>query len=78
MRPEWFASGVKNPSSVNDSVLDLPPIPYDKMWETDDIWIPLLLSKQPFAGRADFIKDGDDFKPWRWWYGRVVDGAKKG
>jgi len=76
MRPEWFVSGVNNTSLVDDTDLDLPPIPFAKMWETDEIWFPLLLSKQPFAGRADFLKDGDEFKPWKWWYGKVVEGSK--
>ncbi len=32
-------------------------IPYDRMWEDDAIWLPLLLGNRPFSGR--FVFDGD-------------------
>ncbi len=32
-------------------------IPYDQMWEDDDLWLPLLLAGRRFSGR--FIFDGD-------------------
>jgi 8-oxo-dGTP diphosphatase len=32
-------------------------IPYDRMWEDDDLWLPLLLAGKRFYGR--FIFDGD-------------------
>ncbi|KAK7020582.1 hypothetical protein VNI00_017711 [Paramarasmius palmivorus] len=59
MRPEWF------------STQDTPPIPFDKMWETDCHWIPLLLQGKAFAGRADFAKTGDRLLPCKWWFGTV-------
>lgn len=56
------------------------------MWETDSIWLPLLLTKQKFVGRADFRKvrvqrpDGTELKvedgkvePYRWWYALAPD-----
>ena len=36
---------------------DVESIPYERMWEDDVIWLPLLLRHQPFAGR--FVFDGD-------------------
>ncbi|KAJ6610998.1 hypothetical protein B0H10DRAFT_2058080 [Mycena sp. CBHHK59/15] len=54
MRPEWF---------------DKATIPYDNMWDTDRYWLPLLLSKRRFAGRADFERDGEVFSPKKWWFG---------
>ena len=32
-------------------------IPFDEMWEDDRIWLPRLLSGEPFSGR--FLFDGD-------------------
>ena len=32
-------------------------IPYDQMWEDDDLWLPLVLRRRRFTGR--FIFDGD-------------------
>jgi 8-oxo-dGTP diphosphatase len=32
-------------------------IPYDQMWEDDELWLPLLLAGRRFSGR--FIFDGD-------------------
>lgn len=32
-------------------------IPYDRMWEDDRLWIPLMLEGRPFKGR--FLFDGD-------------------
>ncbi|RJO59938.1 8-oxo-dGTP diphosphatase [candidate division WS5 bacterium] len=39
MRPQWFP---------------IEDIPYDKMWESDKIWLPLLLEGKKFRGRFDF------------------------
>ncbi|KAF9057259.1 hypothetical protein BJ165DRAFT_1419432 [Panaeolus papilionaceus] len=70
MRPEWFKiSGSE--AQEEEANKDLPPIPFDKMWDTDHIWLPWLFEKQNFAGRADF-KLGDKegtFVVWKWWYG---------
>ncbi|KAJ7615037.1 NUDIX hydrolase domain-like protein, partial [Mycena polygramma] len=54
MRPEWF---------------DKNNIPFDKMWDSDRYWLPLLLSKQPFSARADFEREGEEFLPRKWWIG---------
>ena len=36
---------------------DLESIPYERMWEDDAVWLPLLLREQPFSGR--FVFDGE-------------------
>ena len=41
MRPFWH--------SLND------PIPYDKMWQDDIFWYPLLLEDKCFLGKFDFV-----------------------
>ncbi|KAF9566557.1 hypothetical protein CPC08DRAFT_814777 [Agrocybe pediades] len=66
MRPEWF--------SINalPGKEELLPIPFSKMWDTDEIWLPLLFQKRGFVGRADFTQDGDIFKPYKWWYGSLT------
>jgi hypothetical protein len=45
----------------------LPDIPWDKLWEDDQYWFPLLLANKRFAGRVDFEKDFGDIR--RWWFG---------
>ena len=68
MRPEWFSLPT---SSVLEAVEGNTPhgsIPYSQMWETDEIWLPLLIQKQKFVGRADFKKSGDKLVPYKWWY----------
>ncbi len=35
----------------------LDRIPYDRMWEDDAVWLPLLLCRERFSG--DFVFDGD-------------------
>lgn len=66
MRPEWFSL------SISDDRGGLPPVPWDKMWDTDYYWFPLLRDRRPFVGRADFDKDESGaFKPRRWWYGTI-------
>jgi 8-oxo-dGTP diphosphatase len=35
----------------------LPAIPYGEMWQDDEIWLPMLLARERFAGR--FIFDDD-------------------
>lgn len=54
MDPTWF---------------DIPDIPYDKMWESDHLWLPILIEKRPFVVRADFDKEGEDDVLRKWWIG---------
>ncbi|KXN91810.1 7,8-dihydro-8-oxoguanine triphosphatase [Leucoagaricus sp. SymC.cos] len=69
MRPEWFS--LSDSDSNKEGLL---PVPWDKMWDTDQCWIPLLRKGIPFRGRADFDKGEDGiFKPRRWWYGLLED-----
>ena len=35
----------------------LDEIPYERMWEDDRYWLPLLLERRPFLGRFIFDKD---------------------
>jgi len=66
MRPEWFSLPSSN---IIDNVEGKSPsIPFSQMWETDHIWLPLLINKQKFVGRADFTKDGEKLAPYRWWF----------
>ncbi|KAF8156826.1 NUDIX hydrolase domain-like protein [Crassisporium funariophilum] len=77
MKPEWFS--LPPPPAPNepaeafrqdeDEDSDAAPIPFEKMWDQDYIWLPLLISERKFVARADFTKDGEVFKPYRWWFG---------
>lgn len=69
MKPEWF-------STTSDTSAELPMIPFDRMWETDHVWLPLLISDKPFVGRADFVGEKDQSKPFKWWYG-VIEEEKE-
>ena len=77
MKPEWFSLSPPTTNLENGSMVaaagntDLPPIPFSRMWETDHIWLPLLISQRRFIGRADFTRSGADFKPHKWWYGVI-------
>ena len=63
MRPQWFSTAAEGDAQDN-----LPPIPYEQMWADDVFWIPMLLSKTPFIGRADFTA-GNNMK--RWWFAKT-------
>lgn len=69
MRPQWFnlSAEVTGAKMVVDS--ELPPIPYDRMWEADHLWLPLLLEKRHFLVRTDFIRDGEADVLRKWWCG---------
>jgi 8-oxo-dGTP diphosphatase/2-hydroxy-dATP diphosphatase len=70
MRPEWFSATNKEAETAATSTEVLPPIPYDSMWPDDIHWMPLLLAKRPFVGRADFdIDSSGGYKLQRWWFG---------
>ncbi|KAJ8596774.1 hypothetical protein M405DRAFT_725509 [Rhizopogon salebrosus TDB-379] len=71
MRPEWFSftSTVHGVSDTNAHVL---PIPYEKMWDDDVYWLPLLVQGQKFVGRADFLMEGDKFRMTRYWFGTIA------
>ena len=57
----YRAAGYEGTPSETDEALPLwfdeAEIPYDEMWEDDRLWLPLLLSHQPFEGNMIF--DGD-------------------
>jgi 8-oxo-dGTP diphosphatase len=47
------------PSETEEAIplwTPLEAIPYDRMWEDDQYWIPLMLERQPFSGV--FLFDG--------------------
>ena len=68
MRPEWFSL------SATDNQEDLPPIPWNQMWDTDRFWIPLLQEDRQFRGRVDFDKDEKGaFILRKWWYGLLEE-----
>ena len=80
MKPEWFSLSPGGPPTSNlendsdstvagNSNINLPPIPFSQMWETDHIWLPLLISQRKFMGRADFTQSGAELKAYKWWYG---------
>ncbi|EGO29400.1 hypothetical protein SERLADRAFT_378187 [Serpula lacrymans var. lacrymans S7.9] len=78
MRPEWFAlppSVEESRSSrvASDALTELLPIPYDKMWDDDIHWLPLLIRGQRFVGRADCKENGDQFTMAKWWFGTLED-----
>jgi len=70
MRPEWFSLGPKAKLSSEDQY---PLVPFSKMWETDEVWIPLLAEHRQFAGRADFKQNDGVFSPHQWWYGLLEE-----
>jgi len=88
MRPEWFSLGQRLPKGdlalfnerqnadaapeVEAGEEEHPGVPYENMWETDIVWLPLLFSGKKFIGRADFVQTADKFEPRKWWYGLVL------
>ncbi|KAF5318452.1 hypothetical protein D9619_010845 [Psilocybe cf. subviscida] len=88
MRPEWFSLGQRlpkgdlalfnerqntdAPTEAETSEEEHPGVPYENMWETDIVWLPLLFSGKKFIGRADFVQTADKFEPRKWWYGLVL------
>lgn len=66
MKPQWFRLD-------NNANLDLAPIPYDKLWESDHIWLPLLLGKRHFVARTDYAREGEKDVLQKWWFGAQAD-----
>lgn len=51
-------SGV--PTETDEAIpiwADLDQVPFQEMWQDDELWFPYLLSREPFVGR--FIFEGD-------------------
>ena len=71
MRPEWFSTTPSHDADLSSR--EYPSIPFSKMWETDHVWLPLLVSNKNFVGRADFTKTGDVYTPYKWWYGVALE-----
>jgi 8-oxo-dGTP diphosphatase len=47
-------------------------IPYEKMWEDDRLWIPLLLEGVRFRGR--YLFDGERMLDYELYFGNDADG----
>ena len=79
MRPEWFeieGGAADSGHERTDGGIALgrrPEIPWEKLWESDKYWFPLLLSRQCFVGRSDFARSVEDgvetLRLQRWWFG---------
>lgn len=68
MRPQWF----KLPTDLINGVeadLDLPQIPYSSMWQSDYLWLPVLLQDRHFIARTDYNREGDTDVLRKWWLG---------
>ena len=63
----YRASGLHGtPVETDEAVplwVDLDAIPYDRMWEDDRLWLPLLVAGQRFSGY--WIFDGDRMMDYR-------------
>ncbi|KZT39301.1 hypothetical protein SISSUDRAFT_1045765 [Sistotremastrum suecicum HHB10207 ss-3] len=71
MRPKWFSTNPDQTTSESDA----PSIPYDGMWADDIYWLPKLLAKIPFQGRADFSVEENGPSGGamvKWWFGEQV------
>ncbi|KAF9011815.1 hypothetical protein BDQ17DRAFT_1344893 [Cyathus striatus] len=64
MRPQWFSTTAA--PWIMDG--DLPAIPYDMMWGSEKYWLPYVMEKRIFLGRADFVKE-DTYQMRKWWCG---------
>ena len=88
MKPAWFEF---RPSTERVPEIDAEPsmegssFPWDKMWEDDKFWLPLIWDRgRQFVGRADFSEFGDITKGaksegegasmLRWWFATVDSG----
>lgn len=69
MRPQWFFHPSDGSVLALEHDASMPPIPFSDMWDTDRYWMPLLLTRRKFVGRADFGQSGDKFTPQKWWFG---------
>ncbi|MDE3261583.1 MAG: NUDIX domain-containing protein [Acidobacteriota bacterium] len=56
-RADGFAGEPESTVEATPLWADLESIPYERMWEDDAVWLPLLLRRQPFSGR--FVFDGE-------------------
>ncbi len=70
----FTATGCEGEPQETDEAIPLwtplDRIPFDRMWEDDRIWIPLMLAGRPFTGR--FLFDGDRMLEYRLEEGRVT------
>lgn len=74
MRPEWFAIPSEYCASSLIQREELPPIPLDRMWPDDRLWMPLLLSRRQFIGRVDLKKltpTSKEQEMVKWWFGTI-------
>lgn len=56
-RADGFVGAPESTVEATPLWAEVESIPYERMWEDDVVWLPLLLRKQPFSGR--FVFDGE-------------------
>ncbi|KDQ16825.1 hypothetical protein BOTBODRAFT_241584 [Botryobasidium botryosum FD-172 SS1] len=65
----------------DDTVISgLRSVPFDRMWEDDRHWFPLMLARKFFIGRVDFSLPSADSSAEstmvRWWFGVRGEGEQ--
>ncbi|MFH5797746.1 8-oxo-dGTP diphosphatase [Haladaptatus sp. CMAA 1911] len=59
-RAEEFSGKPQETDEADPRWFDVADMPYDEMWEDDRLWMPSLLSGEPFSGWFRFDSDGDE------------------
>lgn len=59
-RAEEFSGTPQETEEANPGWFDVDEMPYDEMWEDDELWMPSLLSGETFSGWFRFDEDGDE------------------
>lgn len=84
MKPDWFdfRPPVETDAGSSSTVGTHVPFPWNKMWEDDKFWLPLIWDPRKFVGRADFSEfgditkgaesEGDGAAMVRWWFATVT------
>ncbi len=59
-RAEEFSGDPAETEEAKPRWFDVEEMPYDEMWQDDELWMPYLVSGETFAGWFRFDEDGEE------------------
>lgn len=62
---EWSGEPIET-DEMNPKWFDVDKIPYNEMWSTDKIWMPLVFSGKKIKAQAYFIKGTNTMTDFKW------------
>ena len=61
-RAESYTGTVEESDEAEPDWMDITDLPYDRMWDGDEHWLPLLIDGESFSGTFTYDEHGDELR----------------